>query len=355
MNKVTSGYLDMWRVIAAVVVVLGHLNDWSGKGLDLFRPAAGAQGVLVFFVLSGFVISHVVTRREGDWRSYAIARGARLYSVALPALVLTFVVDALCAPLPHWILGDSVTGSPVLQYAAGVTFLTEVWGRHIQIGSNTPYWSMGYEVPFYICFGLAWFLPGRWKWLSLGAVAIFGPRIAIMGLLWLLGAGTQFACRRRWLGARAGAVLFGAAMLSWAVFQVLVHRGAIGWSNTPLYWHKLRDLPGDFFVAGLFAASILGIDAACRERAVPAALMRGVQWIAGATFTLYLMHVPIAQAFLSLVPVRLDTAAGKVALLATILLATLAIAEVTERRKQGWQRLFTRLLAPRAAAPLPVR
>lgn len=355
MNKVTSGYLDLWRIIAAVAVVLAHVNDWSGKGLPLFTPAIAAQGVLVFFVLSGFVISYVATRREDDWRSYLTARAARIYSVALPALVLTFVVDALCAPLPHWVLGDSVTDSPALQFAAGATFLTEVWGRHIQIGSNSPYWSMGYEVPFYLCFGLAYFLPGRWKWLTLGAVAFFGPRIAIMGLIWILGATIRMVASRRLVGARAGAILFAVAMLAWIGFDVLVHRGAIGWNPAPIYWHKARDLPGDFFVAGLFAASIVGIDAACRDRALPARLKRGIRWIAGATFTLYLFHVPLAQAFATIVPVRLDTGMGKALLIAAVAGATLLIAEATERRKEWWHALFASILRPHRTPPAPAR
>jgi peptidoglycan/LPS O-acetylase OafA/YrhL len=49
----------------------------------------------VFFVLSGFVIAFVTTERESDGRSFAIARLARVYSVALPALVVTFVLDAI--------------------------------------------------------------------------------------------------------------------------------------------------------------------------------------------------------------------------------------------------------------------
>ncbi len=348
MNKVTSSYLDSWRILASVAVLLGHINDWSGKGLPLFTPAVAAQGVLVFFVLSGFVISYVAARREDDWRSYVIARAARIYSVALPALVLTFVVDALCAPLPHWILGDSVTGSSTLQFAAGATFLNELWGRHVQIGSNSPYWSMGYEVPFYTCFGLAYFLPGRWKWAALGAAALFGPRIAIMGLIWLLGAAIQVICSRRLVSATVGAPLFAGAMLLWIGFNLAMHRGAVAWSDKPLFWHQLRDLPGDFLVAALFAASIVGLDAAGRDRAVPVGLKRAVQWIAGATFTLYLVHVPIAQAVISTASLRLDTAAGKAVLIASVVVATLAIAEVTERRKAWWQALFARVMRTRS-------
>ncbi|MEH3045715.1 acyltransferase family protein [Sphingomonas adhaesiva] len=348
MNKTTSVYLDAWRIIAACVVLLAHVNDWGGQAIPFFTPAVASQGVLIFFVLSGFVISYVVTRREGDWRSYAVARAARIYSVALPAIALTFLIDAVAPPLPHWIVDDTAVTAAPLQALAGLTFLNELWSHHIQLGSNSPYWSMGYEVPFYICFGLALFLQRGRKWLVLLAIAIYGPRIAIMGTIWLMGAATQLVCRRRLVGRGAGIVLFVASMAVIMTVNALVWFGMMSWTDSPIFWHRLRDLPADFLIATAFAAGIVGIDAACRGMTPPAGLARAIQWWAGCTFTLYLFHVPLSQALVGLSPALLRGSGGVVTLLVAIVLVTLAIAELTERRKVWWHALFARLLRPRS-------
>lgn len=345
MNKTTSAYLDLWRIIASAAVLLNHVNDWSGHGLPVFTPSIAAQGVLVFFVLSGFVISYVAGRREDDWRTYSISRASRIYSVALPALILTFVVDRYCEPLPNWIVTDTALTAPGAQFLAGLTFTNEIWGHHVQIGPNSPYWSLGYEVPFYICFGLAMFLPGRWRWAALGALALFGPRIAIMGLIWLIGLATQVICSRKLLPKGAAMMILLASSVVWIAYTLLVQKGIVPWTDAPIFWHKARDLPGDFLVAILFSGTIVGLDATFRDYAPPKPLVRGIQWIAGATFTLYVFHVPVTQALLTILPVRLDTSAGKIALLVSLTIAILLVAELTERRKAWWHRQFGRILS----------
>ena len=50
---------------------------------------------MVFFVLSGFVIAYVSEQKEHTLREYSISRLARLWSVAVPALILTIALDQL--------------------------------------------------------------------------------------------------------------------------------------------------------------------------------------------------------------------------------------------------------------------
>ena len=53
----------------------------------------GRTAVLVFFVLSGFVVAWVTETKERTLEEYALSRVARLYSVILPALIITAVLD----------------------------------------------------------------------------------------------------------------------------------------------------------------------------------------------------------------------------------------------------------------------
>src|SRR5690349_12335860 len=84
-----SIYLDLVRALAAFFVVLDHAPTL----FDLpWIPRWGHQAVIVFFVLSGYVISNVADTRETDARRFLIARLARLWSVLVPAAILILAV-----------------------------------------------------------------------------------------------------------------------------------------------------------------------------------------------------------------------------------------------------------------------
>ena len=96
-----SLYLDLLRFTAAVAVFLDHLTPTPSQ--PSIRATGGLArvgnygelAVAIFFVLSGYVISYVTSTRETTVQSYAVSRISRLYSVVVPALVLTFAFDTL--------------------------------------------------------------------------------------------------------------------------------------------------------------------------------------------------------------------------------------------------------------------
>src|ERR1700742_1917757 len=86
MNRQTSLYLDLVRFLAALAVFVSHICGQRFTGGLLWQSEPyGDEAVDVFFVLSGFVIGYVTDGRETSTRSFAVARLARIYSVALPA------------------------------------------------------------------------------------------------------------------------------------------------------------------------------------------------------------------------------------------------------------------------------
>ena len=96
MNRATSLYLDLARFIAALVVFGGHVSGQRLTG-GLFWQFGlyMSHAVTVFFVLSGFVIRFATDQRETTAHAYGISRAARIYSVALPALAATFILDSI--------------------------------------------------------------------------------------------------------------------------------------------------------------------------------------------------------------------------------------------------------------------
>jgi peptidoglycan/LPS O-acetylase OafA/YrhL len=91
MSPSLSLYLDLARVAAALVVLLSHCWLVLFPGYPLHWP--GPPAVIVFFVLSGFVIAYVTDGRDRTIGQYALNRLSRLWSVALPALAFGFVVS----------------------------------------------------------------------------------------------------------------------------------------------------------------------------------------------------------------------------------------------------------------------
>ncbi len=149
MNRETSIYLDLVRVSAAVIVFVSHASFHHSTGGVLWQfEGRGRDAVDVFFVLSGFVIGYVVDGRERTALDYGVNRAARLYSVALPALVATFLLDAVGRSLrpdlyTAWCcdFGPSETW----QFLGSSLFLTEIWSYHAPPGSDVPFWSLGFE------------------------------------------------------------------------------------------------------------------------------------------------------------------------------------------------------------------
>ena len=97
MTPLLSVWLDLARLAAALVVVLHHV--WPVLVPHHRLPWPGHHAVVVFFVLSGFVIAFVTDRRETTLRIYAQRRAARILSVAIPALMLGLIGTPLVRPV----------------------------------------------------------------------------------------------------------------------------------------------------------------------------------------------------------------------------------------------------------------
>lgn len=89
-------YIDGLRLIGAGAVVVQHLFErfdtpWAKA---LIAPAPGVFGVVLFFMISGFVIPFSV-RNGLDIRDFAIRRLTRIYPVYLVVLALALVAGIL--------------------------------------------------------------------------------------------------------------------------------------------------------------------------------------------------------------------------------------------------------------------
>lgn len=295
MNRQLSAYLDLMRVVCAVLVVLSHLGHGHLVGGYLWPFAAfGNEAVIAFFVLSGFVIAFVTDQREQTVAVYATARIARLYSVIIPTMLLTLVLDAVghrinAASYTHS-YSDSTVG-PVADYVLSATMLSQSWEWNLHFGSNGAYWSIPFEFWYYFIFG-AFMLRKGWKRLLftvLGA-ALAGPKILMLLPVWLMGVAAYHLLQRR-KPDRVGVVaalgsLVVLAMMLWTDFTSLGKSSFLGMAPDSLSWK--------YFVGLCFAVHIYGATDLARWLTKPFALFaRPLALLSGSTLALYLFHLPI--------------------------------------------------------------
>jgi peptidoglycan/LPS O-acetylase OafA/YrhL len=188
MNRQFSVYLDLIRFTAAVLVFISHVPTFAGGWLWQLS-GFGHEAVVVFFVLSGFVIAYVVYEKNESAVKYTVSRLSRIYSVAVPALLLTFLLYYIGQEINESAF-DSLNErlkDPLWTFISAITFTNQSWVG-TPILSNLPYWSLGYEVLYYIFFGLLIYAKGTIKILLLALVClVMGPSILIYLPVWLAG------------------------------------------------------------------------------------------------------------------------------------------------------------------------
>src|SRR5215469_16295328 len=304
MTNGLSLYLDVLRFGAAFAVFTSHFGRFSGGMLWQMEPY-GRTGVMVFFVLSGFVIAWVTETRERTVDEYALSRVARLYSVILPAFILTAVLDQIAMAIDPRLYGPEaiplMNRGPIdvsLGYALSLVFLGQNWTWNMFPGSDIPFWSINYEAWYYILFGAATFLQGRRRMVALAAGTLLaGPRILLFFPLWLMGLAAW-----RWHNALPrplGAPLAVGAVAAFIGLEALGGQQLFQLAHSP--W-----LPGDlsaydYIVGAIVALFIVGL--ANTTLPVPgAAAQRQIRFLAGTTFGLYLLHFPFLNFFATIIP-----------------------------------------------------
>jgi peptidoglycan/LPS O-acetylase OafA/YrhL len=150
-------------------------------------------------------------------------------------------------------------------------------------------------------------------------------------------------CSTQRIGARLGGALVVVALAAWIVWEVVSHRYHLRQISLTHWLYRDR-LPQDYIISSLFAVHLMGF-AAISHLAAPALerFARPIRWLAGATYTIYLFHMPVAQFLTTVVPWPLGAWQTSLVMLPGVLLLLFGIAAVTERRKNAWRTAFASL------------
>lgn len=377
-SKHTLLYFDVVRALSSQMVLVGH-------SLNLFLPAVFLRrgsahrsvpymqnlGVVLFFVLSGFLVSSSVMRRSANgsygFRQYAIERATRILVPFVPALVLIAVADraffhgADHAPFIR-VLDNSGT-----TFLANLTMLynnppMQQLGRWLErdlsvgpFGTAAPFWTVVIEWWIYLSFGLvALFLLGRARLRFSGAVlfllAVAVPAASLTNgsglvLAWLVGMtyalGRQAATAASAL-THGGIAALGAAS---AVLSLVSHE-----------WNFYQ--PMVCIGVALMVMSLYHVVATRRADDAPVQVARAplaasfVRLLSDYSYSLYLVHFSLLVYLTTLLP---ETWQARWAILTAFVLANLVALGfwwTFERRYPAVRRRLEQALV-RPAEPVP--
>jgi peptidoglycan/LPS O-acetylase OafA/YrhL len=316
--------LDALRGLAALTVVAHHhlsvfpllRADTHQSGnvlLNLFKYSplhivwAGGEAVLLFFVLSGFVLAlPALDAPQTRYRSYLVRRIARIYPPYLLAVLLGFVACVVCSRDGIASLSDWFNGAWRAPYTTGSFVKHLLLVPSFDNGQYDPVlWSLVHEMRISIIFPLVVILVARtsWKTSLLVGLVVNLATIALDHLVrgsaqgWdylvtgryiiLFVGGALLAKHRAHVVARYRALPTVARALLLLLAAVLY---SYGWVLQDVRWLHVGPLDG--FAIGL--GSAIFITAALGSTSAGRALRSPVMRFAGRiSYSLYLLHAVV--------------------------------------------------------------
>ena len=193
----------------------------------------GYLGVEMFFVLSGFILSHVYLQGFGEGRfrygSFLWARIARIYPLHI-AIMAGLGALGVAATLGGVAFGTDLINWPA--FPANVLLL-HAWGLAPQAAWNHPSWSISAEWFAYLTFpAFAW---AAWRLKARPTLAVTGALILLFGLYAVFQRLAGFSLTEatfRWGALRiVPCFAYGCAVyLLWRSGAIARRGQAIGWS-----------------------------------------------------------------------------------------------------------------------------
>jgi peptidoglycan/LPS O-acetylase OafA/YrhL len=337
--------LESLRGFAAIYVLLSHLssNYLHAQGSWIGQPFRYAQeGVLLFFLLSGFVIYYSWHEHRGtkNFAHFFYKRFRRIYPIFFLALLLAYAVTCLAKGF-H---------APDLGQLLGNLFMTQGfehdpgWQSQPFMG-NGPLWSLSYEWWFYMMFyPLYVYVPAaaqKYIVLAISLIGVIGAELSpniffhILASFPLWWCGVEFA--REYVAHRTFTLRRQAGTIALLTLVGLAHACVVyHWKTASLPLNvidyplvKLRHYAVGLVLVFLFFAwrktGYIGFDWTLGRFEI----------FAGMSYAIYVLHYPIICNLPSLTPPSsfyLNVAA-KVAL---VLVLAFFAEEVWQKKVNRW-------------------
>ncbi len=334
----TSVTLDFVRAMAAQMVCVGHATSFFVPDLRPTRfPYMQNVGVLLFFLISGFLITYTLIERSSKDDGYGfpqffIERFARIYSGLIPALAIIAIIDGATI---YWTADPTISRYFSLKTMVANLFMQQgyrgIFPNSLQwsaFGSASPLWTLGIEWHIYLFAGSLFFMATKPRSIPfLIPIALFYGQTPLHFLLgsfqpdgvgtglfslWLCGSSIFFLARLRVIGFTPAVAL---GVCGAAGFLALAHAGD----------------EYEFALYPLLAAAFLGLVTATqstRQLASPG-LNKTIRFFADYSFSLYLVHHTIMYAIWTILPDRGIAVFAAAVLISNIV--AIGLAEIGEK------------------------
>lgn len=293
--------LQVLRGLAALWVVLFHF--WTTHSITTLYAsmptplgralfADGRGGVAVFFVLSGFVIAHSLWGKNVDRRfvtTFAIRRSIRLD----PAYWVSIGAACIALSILGYAHGQGAYIPSATTLLAHIVYLQEL----LKVDEiQTVYWTLTYEVQFYIIAVIGAWAWNSWRERGAGVARLFARALPLAFLI--SGVASAFGDQvwmprgvflNYWFAFVAGALAYAAGWRRTGILSQLALAAIV----VTCLWRasataEVFNTPAALTAIGLYAAARGNFLSLGRSS-------RALIGLGAVSYSLYLVHVPIIQ------------------------------------------------------------
>ena len=290
--------LNSLRGLAALAVVVAHFSGETGWLGGYPGTGAGQLGVMLFFILSGFLMAFLYVDQPVDrrryWR-YAVARFARVVPLFAAVIIASAVLPRL-----------GVTG---LLY--DLPTRPEVLSHVLLLSGKNILWTIPTELHFYVAFLAIWWIagrsPGAAALTSAGVIALsigFGTprftgevlsipydlRLAQVIPFFLAGVLFAFIYRRWTFPGRQQRSVFAVALLAIPLMYPLIFEAVFGFRHG--LWNDPLVLAVVTAVFGVVLFTVPDTSVVTSNRVG--------DFFGRISYSLYLLHVPVMRFIIDL-------------------------------------------------------
>jgi peptidoglycan/LPS O-acetylase OafA/YrhL len=288
--------LTSLRIAAALWVLVYHFRNHLGLDLERFGLIAkGYLGVDLFFILSGFILSHVYLgaweAKRFNYGSFLWARLARVYPVHL--VTLAAMIAIWLAARQIGAAFDPVAFDP--RVLPQHLLLIHAWGTTPSVQWNFPSWSISAEWFAYLTFPVAAGIVlvfRRVAWLAvIAAVALFA--VVVWGLEangLPLGEVTRLGFIRI-----VPAFFMGAALYQLGRTVSVPRLAALVGALAAVIWIVVASMLklGDLAIWPAFALLIFSLAEASKTNARGVLGAAGLVYLGEVSYAVYMTHLPV--------------------------------------------------------------
>lgn len=168
LNKSSSAFIDIVRVISCEMVLIGHTLGFCGfqqQMRELKIPIIQSLAVSILFILSGFLTIYSAKNKgkEYSYKDFFKSRFVRIYSVLIPGLIFIFIIDKiniflfpeLYGHYPAFNKSTFISNIFMLQNFPILNSIS-IFSK-TTFGSGRPLWTLPIECFMYMIFGFVFY------------------------------------------------------------------------------------------------------------------------------------------------------------------------------------------------------